>query len=429
VNLSKKIKDKALFIILIISIPLVIVLSIVIYLFSNIHTSILTSSINYSSKNQIDSNLLKGFSYSIKGKDGEIIALEKSLSFLNKKIILSDSPLSFPKIDFQVISGTNDPLIVQELVKSNFSSLIDALKKGTKDQISVLTDTSENLSIDKSSKLDNINFFNFQTQDPNKSILSNQLGIKVGTLSVKLNNCNKELSLEVDYFINTKSYKFVEIKSFLSQLCVKVIPPPLVATCIDCDLFPVDKQFALSNNYIPQVTIVDSIPGGAFFSIKAKPDLIDLYVNASKAGNPFTITSGYRSYNTQIGTFNAWVTTEIQKGFDKASAIINANNYSAYPGHSEHQLGTTLDITAVGCLTFNKSCHGNIKLRNWMSSNGYLYGFSLSYPENKQNLTGYVYEPWHYRWIGRDLAKQYNIVEHQTYLAEFLRNEVQNSYN
>ena len=115
---------------------------------------------------------------------------------------------------------------------------------------------------------------------------------------------------------------------------------------------------------------------------------------ALKAGITLNIVSGFRSYTTQVGTYNYWVS---QYGASEADTI------SARAGHSEHQLGLAADINSLS------TSFKNTKEGIWLNNNAYKYGFILRYPENKSNETGYNFEPWHYRYVGATLAeKLYN---------------------
>ncbi len=75
----------------------------------------------------------------------------------------------------------------------------------------------------------------------------------------------------------------------------------------------------------------------------------------------------------------------------------------ARPGHSEHQLGTTLDITSQGLTDVDQSW-GATPIGQWIATNAYHYGFILSYPQDAQSRTCYDYEPWHLRYVGKDMA-------------------------
>lgn len=106
------------------------------------------------------------------------------------------------------------------------------------------------------------------------------------------------------------------------------------------------------------------------------------------------IVSGYRSFNYQKYLFMK---------YQKEDEF--ANRYSAKPGHSEHQTGLAIDIVNAE----SKNTSKFKKEFNWLNKNAYKYGFILRYPKNKENITGYMYEPWHYRYVGKSLAeKLYN---------------------
>lgn len=80
-----------------------------------------------------------------------------------------------------------------------------------------------------------------------------------------------------------------------------------------------------------------------------------------------------------------------------------ADTYSARAGYSEHQTGLAIDVNTVD-MTFD-----NTDESNWLSNNCYKYGFVIRYPKDKESITGYMYEPWHIRYVGKDLAsKLYN---------------------
>lgn len=106
------------------------------------------------------------------------------------------------------------------------------------------------------------------------------------------------------------------------------------------------------------------------------------------------ISSGYRSYNRQKTLYNNYVSNDGKE---------EADTYSARPGHSEHQSGLALDVNTVD------DSFANTEEAKWLVENCYKYGFILRYPKGKSNETGYKYEPWHFRYVGEDLAtKLYN---------------------
>ena len=122
----------------------------------------------------------------------------------------------------------------------------------------------------------------------------------------------------------------------------------------------------------------------------AKRQLDKMLEAIRKAGKgSIAIKSAYRSYATQQGLYNRYVA---QDGEAQAS------RYSAKPGHSEHQTGLAFDIGKIS-ESFDKT-----PAFEWLKEHAHEYGFIMRYPKGKENITGYMYEPWHYRYVGVDLA-------------------------
>jgi LAS superfamily LD-carboxypeptidase LdcB len=125
-------------------------------------------------------------------------------------------------------------------------------------------------------------------------------------------------------------------------------------------------------------------------------DLAAMARDARAAGTPLEIVSAYRSYAQQEATFNYWVSVS---GYEQALLT------SARPGHSEHQLGTTLDFTSLGgSAPWNYADWASTPTGAWMAQNAWRYGFVMTYPRGKTTQTCYSYEPWHYRYVGRPIA-------------------------
>ena len=121
----------------------------------------------------------------------------------------------------------------------------------------------------------------------------------------------------------------------------------------------------------------------------------NIMFNAAKnEGLNIFIASGFRSYNTQATLYQNYVNRD---------GVAAADTYSARPGHSEHQTGLAFDVNEVS------NAFDNTAEANWLASNCYKYGFILRYPKGKTNETGYIYESWHFRYVGEELAtKLYN---------------------
>lgn len=116
--------------------------------------------------------------------------------------------------------------------------------------------------------------------------------------------------------------------------------------------------------------------------------------DALNEGINLKIRSGFRSYNTQSSLYNNYV---------KRDGKTAADTYSARAGHSEHQTGLAADINSL------EQSFINTKEGKWLNDNCYKYGFIIRYPKGKESITGYMYEPWHIRYVGVDIAtKLYN---------------------
>lgn len=137
----------------------------------------------------------------------------------------------------------------------------------------------------------------------------------------------------------------------------------------------VNKQYSLPEDY---GTELDSAAYSAFVKMK------------QESGYEMELVSGFRSYLTQKYTFERWCSID---GYEKASM------YSALPGHSEHQTGLAIDVT---CL---EEYYADTEEGKWLAANCYKYGFIIRYPKGKTDITGYIYEPWHIRYLGMSTAK------------------------
>ena len=171
----------------------------------------------------------------------------------------------------------------------------------------------------------------------------------------------------------------------------------------------VNKNNQLQSDYIPKN--LESI--SLRFANKDKylrKDVKEAFENlsseASALGYRIVAVSAYRDYNYQNELFNYYVE---EKGLDYAL------DCSAKPGHSEHQTGLAVDVEGE-----NKDYDNfeDTKEFSWMKENAHRFGFILRYPKGKEHITGFKYEPWHYRYVGIDAA--YEIYEKNITLEEYL---------
>ncbi len=142
----------------------------------------------------------------------------------------------------------------------------------------------------------------------------------------------------------------------------------------------------------------------------AYENLKNMISDMNKENLKIIIISAYRSYNTQKSLFAFYY-----RIFGKS-----AFQFSAEAGHSEHQLGTTLDF---GVGDKNIDLQGAFALTGqgqWLRNNAWKYGFVMSYPEGKNETTGYIYEPWHYRYIGKEASREFYNSTSSVSLEEYL---------
>lgn len=181
----------------------------------------------------------------------------------------------------------------------------------------------------------------------------------------------------------------------------------------DEELIFVNKYYYLDKEYTPKNIIKtsssysyadNSLNETAFNAFKTLSD------NAKKEGHTIVINSSYRDYESQE---DIWETRKSLYGTKKA------DEYAARPGYSEHQTGYAIDVSDF---YDENDTFGDTESFNWMKDNCYKYGFILRYPEDKEDITGFNYEPWHYRYVGTTIAEYIynNNITFDEYYAYYL---------
>lgn len=169
----------------------------------------------------------------------------------------------------------------------------------------------------------------------------------------------------------------------------------------------VNKKNLLPRNYCPKNLVVTDQNENNFHKYKdpnlkpmVRADIypyIQLMINdAKRDGVEFIIDSGYRSYNYQQVLLDNLIK---EKGAEAYTLI-------ALPGSSEHQTGLAIDIAYYHNGVYDDNVKGEDKEAIWLANNSYKYGFILRYPKDKENITGFQYEPWHFRFVGLKLAEK-----------------------
>ena len=162
-------------------------------------------------------------------------------------------------------------------------------------------------------------------------------------------------------------------------------------------LILVNKYHQLEKEF----TFDDIVPIGlqyAYDNQSARKEVLesfkDLWQAANKLDLSIIINSSYRDYDLQERLYNRYT--------DKYGRE-EADTFSAKPGHSEHQTGLALDVSAFNSTMDNFEDTEEYK---WLKDHAHLYGFILRYPKEKEHITGYSFEPWHYRYVGKEIAKE-----------------------
>ena len=226
--------------------------------------------------------------------------------------------------------------------------------------------------------------------------------------NVKVNNSNREiinLLKQEKYFICNNLEKYLDYSILNTEDISTIVKEVNVGLyrdyykdVVESDLSKdylvlVNKYYYLKDNYVPNdlenISTDCSVGINSYLRHEARLEFEKLCQDAKKDNINIYNLSAYRSYEKQNIIYNNKVKT-------KDVALIDS--VSARPGHSEHQTGLTVDINLLS-KQFDKTNE-----YYWMINNSYKYGFILRYPMDKEKLTGYDYEPWHYRYVGRDVA-------------------------
>lgn len=164
----------------------------------------------------------------------------------------------------------------------------------------------------------------------------------------------------------------------------------------------VNKEYCLPKDYVPENLVVPNITFDTAGISERKlmredaAKAIELLFDAAlDEGYTLYGISGYRSYNRQKEIF---LNNIVNKG--KKHTL----SYSAAPGTSEHQTGLAMDVSAKSIRYRLIDAFANCKEGKWLAEHAYEYGFIIRYPKDRSDITGYAYEPWHIRYVGKDLA-------------------------
>lgn len=269
--------------------------------------------------------------------------------------------------------------------------------------------------------------FNKENKSINIDSIKKKLNIKLdpyldfkNTTNFKNENLNRYLS----YKEKNKSFDYEKVVnyvnigldySFYSYIGNANMDKGILVLC--------NKYFKLPNGYEPSdlETISSEYFIGGNTSVRklkkeAREQFEKLSAASIKNGTPVYGQSGFRPYSMQTSLYNSAVAS-----MGKSAA----DNDTARPGHSEHQTGLAIDVSSTksgNMLSFEKTSSFT-----WMQNNAYKYGFILRYQKNKTNITGFMYESWHYRYVGikvaTDMHDNYSGLTYEEYYYKFIDNK------
>jgi D-alanyl-D-alanine carboxypeptidase len=186
----------------------------------------------------------------------------------------------------------------------------------------------------------------------------------------------------------------------ITQIIVTIPPKADMYNTADFINFPISKQQSIGEFAPNDLIILPSLYSTKTIRVSnlIKDDLIKLIDAAKTDGITLKVVSGYRSFGEQKVLFNNYVSNERKSNSSLSEAELEAkaNTYSAKPGHSEHQLGTTVDISSSE-VNYQLISDENAKYAKWLEENASKYNFTISFEKNNPE---YIYEPWHLRWRG-----------------------------
>lgn len=168
----------------------------------------------------------------------------------------------------------------------------------------------------------------------------------------------------------------------------------------DWRLILVNKQNPIPDDY---EAVMVPIGGGVTIREEVREPLLEMFEDARNEGVSLMACSGYRSHAHQQELFDRKIRNYTRSGLSYLDAFRIGSYSVIIPGTSEHELGMAVDIVTPGYSTLNEG-FANTEAGRWLKKNAFKYGFILRYPKGKEYITGIIFEPWHYRYVGKEAA-------------------------
>ena len=176
------------------------------------------------------------------------------------------------------------------------------------------------------------------------------------------------------------------------------------------NLILVNRDYYIPEDYTVELT---ELSNGEKVDSRIYPDLQEMFDDARAEGIQLFVADGYRTEETQHRILDEKIEAYKCEGYSASEAEKKAKEWVAVPWTSEHQLGLAVDINE------DTSRSTSDEVYTWLANNAYKYGFINRYPADKTEITGVIYEPWHYRYVGREAAQE--IYSQGIYLEEYIQ--------
>lgn len=178
-------------------------------------------------------------------------------------------------------------------------------------------------------------------------------------------------------------------------LYIKLIVVSETDISLGWNLILVNREHSIPNDYEVELT---ELSNGEKVDSRIYPELQEMFNNARAEGLGMFVADGYRTESEQQELLDEKIKEYEDEGISRRKAKKLAKKWVSIPGTSEHQLGISVDINADISISSDEAVY------TWLAENSYKYGFINRYPADKTEVTGTIYEPWHYRYVGKKAA-------------------------
>ena len=220
--------------------------------------------------------------------------------------------------------------------------------------------------------------------------------------------------------INGQQYYFRE-DGTMAKGMVLIEDVPYFFTSAGAPIYMVNPWYSLPEGYTPDlVELNTSISvSGMKVDRSCYDALVQMIKDCNKECPEVCVVSSYRTHEYQEGLFQKKINYYLNLGYDREEATRLAATVIAVPGTSEHQLGLAVDIVDTRSWSLNEG-QADLPAQKWLMENCWKYGFVLRFPKDKTEQTGIIYEPWHYRYVGKEVAKE--LYDSGLTLEEYIQN-------